>query len=101
MKARPGSVRMANAQEDYPGTWETMSSPPCCRTRAVLPSEGITEAKREGRRGVIVAHTTGEAGEVNPSDPVEDEGATELRNPLEERWQRHKALKPSQQNSNG
>jgi len=63
-KARPGSESRANAQEDYTGTWETMSSPPCCKTWAVLLSEGTTEVKREGRRGVIVAHTTGEAGEA-------------------------------------
>jgi hypothetical protein len=63
-KALPGSESRANAQQDYPGTWETMSSPPCGKTRAVLQNEGTTEVTREGRRGVIVAHTTGEAGEV-------------------------------------
>lgn len=100
-EARPGSESRANAHKDYPGTWETMPAPRRAKARAVPPRIGTTEATWEGRRGVIAAHTTDEAGEVYPSDPAEDEGAAESWNHLRERWQRHKALKPSQRNLNG
>ena len=42
--------------------------------RMVPPGEG-NEARGEGRRGVGVSHSTAEAGELSPRDPVEGRGA--------------------------
>ena len=42
-EARPGSESRANAQQDYPGTWETMPAPPRLCARAVPRSQGTTE----------------------------------------------------------
>ena len=39
----------------------------------VPPGEG-NEARGDGRRGVGVSHSTAEAGELSPRDPVEGRG---------------------------
>ena len=41
--------------------------------RMVPPGEG-NEARGDGRRGVGVSHSTAEAGELSPRDPVEGRG---------------------------
>ena len=109
--------------EGSPGTWETWSSPrersvggpktkPQARRRCaarrrertsdareVPPSEG-NEARREGRSGVGAPRSTAEAGELAPRDPAEGRRCRSMGR-RRERWQGHRALKPSHRNSNG
>ena len=47
----------------------------------VPPGEG-NEARGDGRRGVGVSHSTAEAGELSPRDPVEGRGHRQVA-PLE------------------
>ena len=49
--------------------------------RMVPPGEG-NEARGDGRRGVGVSHSTAEAGELSPRDPVEGRGHRQVA-PLE------------------
>ena len=95
----PGSERVACVRVGFPGTREASSSPserppggghrltkpeavdaaPGVRrseaagARMVPPGEG-NEARGDGRRGVGVSHSTAEAGELSPRDPVEGRG---------------------------
>ena len=50
----------------------------------VPPGEG-NKARGDGRRGVGVSHSTAEAGELSPRDPVEGRGHRQVA-PLE--WYR-------------
>jgi hypothetical protein len=63
------------------------------------PSEG-NEARREGWRGVRAPRRTDEAGEPTRGTPWRKGGAG-MQNRAEERWERHRARKLSQRNSNG
>ena len=95
----PGSERVACVRVGFPGTREASSSPsyrppggghrlttpeavdaaPGVRrseaagARMVPPGAG-NEARGDGRRGVDVSHSTAEAGELSPRDPVEGRG---------------------------
>ena len=95
-----------------PGTWETRSSPPrepegatgtenpwsvgsaawpvgsgerpvheSIAAGVVPPSEG-NEARRDGRPGIGASHSTVEAGELTPEDPVKGRGCR-MTEPLE------------------
>ena len=98
-RTSPGSERVACVRVGFPGTREASSSPsyrppggghrltkpeavdaaPGVRrseaagARMVPPGEG-NEARGDGRRGVGVSHSTAEAGELSPRDPVEGRG---------------------------
>ena len=99
----PGSERVACGRVGFPGTREASSSPsyrppggghrltkpeavdvaPGVRrsepagARMVPPREG-NEARGDGRRGIGAPHTTGEAGESCPRNPVEGRGRREM-----------------------
>ncbi len=105
-----------------PGTWETLSFPfftsgvggvgrnnlrahglasgPMGDTntgaRMVPPSEG-NEARRNERQGVGVPRSTAEPGEPSQGT-LGREGGTGSWNCWRDRWQRHRARKPSQRN---
>ena len=86
--------RIPGVIPDYPGLSriKTFDRPHCARSsseavdaapgvrrseaagaRMVPPGEG-NEARGDGRRGVGVSHSTAEAGELSPRDPVEGRG---------------------------
>jgi hypothetical protein len=69
------------------------------RREAVRASEG-NGASLEGRPAVGALRRTEEAGEPTQGTPQRKGGAG-MRNRSEERWQRHRAHKLSQRNSNG
>ena len=48
----------------------------------MVPLREGNEARRDGRRGVGVSHSTAEAGELSPRDPVEGRGHRQVA-PLE------------------
>ncbi len=64
-----------------------------------VPREG-NEAGSEDRREVGALHCTDEAGEPTRGTLRRESGAG-MWNRSEERWERHRARKPSQRNSNG
>jgi hypothetical protein len=76
-----------------------LGEPERLRREAVRASEG-NEVRSEGRRAVGVSHWTDEAGELTRRTPWR-KGGTGVWNRSEERWERHRARKLSQRNSNG
>ena len=76
LKVAGGRAPAHQARGRGRGTWR-----PTERTRAgarmVPPREG-NEARGDGRRGIGAPHTTGEAGESCPRNPVEGRGRREM-----------------------
>ena len=62
--------------------------------RMVPPGEG-NEARGDGRRGVGVSHSTAEAGELSPRDPVEGSRGTGRWHRWRERRPTHRGWVPS------
>ena len=69
-----GVVERGTGAKGYPGTWEISSLPPEYFFRWVLWNQGKTEVKRNERREVVAARSTGEVGIAARATP-QREGA--------------------------
>ncbi len=92
----PGSIERGMYARVPQEPWEISPFPPL--GVAVSRNEG-NEVKRNGRREVRASHCTVKMGEPTQGTPWR-EGDAGIRNRLEERWQRYRALITSQRNSN-
>jgi hypothetical protein len=105
-EAPPGSENTARAHVGRPGTWE---SPPRSRDESAVTNEIVTRPRRARespsaeaeRREVGAPHSTDEAGEPAPRDPVEGRMASSQRELRRERRWTSRGPSSSQRNKEG